>query len=179
MTTSPAKIKVTRFFFDRKRVTNAVDREKRSILSKSGAAVRVNAKRSMEQSAKAGRRPESSLPEDLRQRRKLANKIRKKQGRPRLKPLQRSSRPGQAPAASRSSPLNRLVFFSFDRSTQSVIVGPVGFKGSRVPEILEEGGKTRIGKRRVTIAPRPYMGPALRKEVENMPRRWRNSVRGG
>jgi len=178
MATPLVTMRVKALFFDSERVKRAVDPARRRALSKSGAEVRKMAKRAMEQSAKAGRISERELPEDLRRRRRIANRIRKREGRPRLKPLNKPSRPGQAPAARRSSPLNKLTLFAFDPRTESVVVGPVGFAGSKAPEVLEEGGRTRIGDRRVRIAPRPYMGPALKQEIPNMPRRWRNSVRG-
>ena len=187
-------IKVTQLFFDRPRVTRAVDRAKRQALSKSGAAIRVNAKRAMEASARVGRIAESSLPKDLRERRMRVNKIRSKKGQRRLRPLRKSSRPGEAPAAPRSSPLNKLTFFSYDPRSDSVVVGPVGFRNSTAPNTLEFGGRATVTRRRrrprndgkrviesrrVRIEARPYMGPALKKELPGIPRAWSNSVRGG
>lgn len=170
-------------FFDSKRVTNKVDKATRDALSKIGGEIRISAKRSMEQSARAARIGEKELDPERRRKRKLANKIRKSQGKPRLKPVRRSSRPGQAPVASRSSPLNRLTFFSLDENKTGVLIGPVGFSGSNAPLTLEEGGTARIGEgteraRTVTIDQRPYMVPARKEAEPNMPRKWRNSVRG-
>jgi hypothetical protein len=53
--------------------------------------------------------------------------------------------------------------------------------------VLEFGGRTTVVRRRagmrtkqaVRIAARPYMRPALEKEASNLPKVWRNSVRGG
>ena len=53
--------------------------------------------------------------------------------------------------------------------------------------VLEFGGRTAVVRRRggkrtkqaVRIAARPYMRPALEKEAPNLPKVWRNSVRGG
>jgi len=67
------------------------------------------------------------------------------------------------------------------------VVGPVGFRRSSAPNVLEFGGRTTIVRRRrgkresraVTIKARPYMGPALEKEAPNLPKVWKNSVRGG
>ena len=57
---------------------------------------------------------------------------------------------------------------------------------SNAPKILEFGGTTvatrrikgRRVRRRARIEARPYMGPALKKELPKLPRLWRNSVRG-
>lgn len=78
-----------------------------------------------------------------------------------------------------------MIYFGYDRQSDSVIVGPVGFKGSNVPRVLEYGGKTVITRRVrgklvrkvVQIAPRPYMRPALDANRQLIPRVWRNTVR--
>jgi hypothetical protein len=176
---------IKQVFFDKPKVVRAVDRAKRQSLSKAGAEIRKTAKRSMEASKKSGLLKESELPEALRKRRKTANRIRREKGQPRLKRLHISSSPGHPPAAGRSSPLNKRLFFGYDRSTGSVVVGPVGFRNSKVPRVLEYGGTTVITRRvkgklvrkRVRIAPRPYMWPAFEKNKDLLPRVWQNSVR--
>ena len=99
--------------------------------------------------------------------------------------MRRVSRPGEPPAAPRGSPLNDLLVFVYDRSSDSVLVGPVGFRGSRAPSVLEFGGRvivlTRSGnvRRRVPadIRPRPYMRPALSRSLAKIPRQFRDQVR--
>ena len=101
-----------------------------------------------------------------------------------------SSRPGEPPS-SHTGLLRRFILFGYDRQRDSVVVGPVGFRRSRAPNVLEFGGRAivesgrtrRSGrmrkKRTVRIAARPYMRPALEKERSNLPAVWRNSVKGG
>jgi len=102
-----------------------------------------------------------------------------------IRKRKRVSRPGQPPT-SHTGLLRRFIFFGYDRRTESVVVGPVGFRRSRVPNVLEIGGPTVVQSRRrgrgqkkrtVRIAARPYMRPALEKERSNLPTVWRNSVR--
>ena len=93
-----------------------------------------------------------------------------------------SSQPGQPPFSHEGS-LRKFIYFGYDRASDSVVVGPVGFKNSTAPAVLEHGGATvvvRRGKRApVKIAARPYMWPALEKERPQLPLLWRNSVRRG
>lgn len=101
-----------------------------------------------------------------------------------------TSRPGQPPYAHEGS-LRRMILFGYEPSRETVVVGPVGFRSSDAPNVLEFGGRTtvvrrrrssrrgqRVIKTRVRIAARPYMVPALDKERPNLPALWRNSVRG-
>ena len=107
-----------------------------------------------------------------------------------IRKRKRSSRPGEPPS-SHTGLLRRFILFGYDRQRDSVVVGPLGFKRSRAPNVLEFGGRTvvesgrarRSGRKRkkrtVRIAARPYMRPALEKERSNLPVVWRNSVKGG
>lgn len=99
----------------------------------------------------------------------------------------KNSAPPGAPPHSHEGSLRRLILFGYDKSADSVIVGPVGFKRSTAPSVLEHGGDTVVLRRRggrltsqkVKIAPRPYMAPALEKERPHLPPLWRNSIRKG
>lgn len=102
-----------------------------------------------------------------------------------IRKRKRSSPPGQPPS-SHTGLLRRFILFGYDRRSDSVVVGPVGFRRSRAPNVLEFGGRTTVesrrqgrrrNKRTVRIAARPYMRPALEKERSNLPKVWRNSVR--
>ncbi|MCC5786883.1 MAG: hypothetical protein JJU33_09300 [Phycisphaerales bacterium] len=99
-----------------------------------------------------------------------------------------TSRPGQPPHAHEGS-LRRMILFGYEPTRESVVVGPVGFRSSTAPNVLEFGGRTtvvrrrrsarrgqRVIKTRVRIAPRPYMAPALEKERPKLPALWRDSV---
>lgn len=95
-----------------------------------------------------------------------------------IRKRKRSSLAGQPPS-SHSGELKGGIFFSFDQRTDSVVVGPVPFSGSNVPEVLERGGRPRvrvtkpggrISPKRITyVKPRPYMVPALTKTSARIP----------
>jgi hypothetical protein len=97
-----------------------------------------------------------------------------------------SAPPGQPPHVHKGT-LRRLIFFGYDRSSDSVVVGPVGFRASTAPNLLEFGGKATLVRRRrgkvvrdrATYESRPFMGPALEKERPRLPQLWAGSVRGG
>lgn len=75
-----------------------------------------------------------------------------------------SAAPGSPPHSHEGS-LRRLILFGYDKASDSMVVGPVGFEKSIAPSALEYGGRTTVtGKRRgrpdtrvVKIAARPYM----------------------
>jgi hypothetical protein len=140
-------------FFDSKEVVSATDKAARSVLSKIGAFIRREAKSSIKP---GGRKHKTSLPGE--------------------------------PPRSQTGLLKRFIFFGYDTSTQSVVVGPAklgGVKGKDAPHTLEYGGKAAIShqlsafsnKKSVTIAPRPYMNPALNKNLPKLPAMWANSIK--
>jgi hypothetical protein len=95
----------------------------------------------------------------------------------------KSAEPGEPPKAHRGNPLLRkLLFFSYDASSRSVVIGPLKFKTGIVPRVMEEGGRItqRINgvTKTMTYAPHPYMGPALAKERPQLANRWKDSIRG-
>jgi len=102
----------------------------------------------------------------------------------------KGSAPAGKPPHSHEGSLRRLILFGYDKAADSVVVGPVGFKKSVAPNVLEYGGDTvvlrRVGGRggkltsqKVKIAARPYMAPALEQERPKLPLLWRNSIRKG
>ncbi len=138
-----------RMFFDSKTVRRKTDKATRRVLSRFGAFVRQTAKRS------------------IRKRKK-------------------TSEPGKPPS-SHTGLLKKFIFFGFDVVRRSVVIGPVRLtqKGrSEAPAVLEYGGvvtmtaRRREGKkRRAHIRPRPFMGPAMKKEKPQLPGLWRDSVK--
>jgi hypothetical protein len=163
-------------FFDRLSVVHATDRATRNVFSKFGAYVRRDARKSIRSGKK-------------------------------------TSKPGMPPR-NRTGTLKRFLYFSFDKTRKSVVIGPaktnqVFFSGDgkpvkgTVPSVLEYGGKISIlevqrsnglwwradlrSRRRladkptrmrtVTVAARPFMGPAFAKNLETLPDLWRNAVR--
>ena len=141
-------MRIKDMFFDRPKVMNAVDRANRQSLSKAGAFVRQAARTS----------------------------IRKRKG----------TSPAGSPPYSHEGSLRKWILFGYDAANESVVVGPVGFRKSEAPNVLEFGGTTTIYRRkgsrlipkRVKIAARSFMAPALEKERPKLPALWRNSVRG-
>lgn len=138
-------------FFDKQKILSAADKAAQKVLSKFGAFVRTTAKQS----------------------------IRTKKG---------YSKPGQPPH-SKTGLLKRFIFFGYDKSQASVVVGPALLSGKnkgQAPSVLEYGGYTKPSNvinyrrkrklNRVKIEARPYMNPALNKELPKLPDMWRNSV---
>lgn len=136
-----------RGFFDQEKVLRAVDRATARVLSRFGAFVRTRARSS----------------------------IRKRK---------RVSAPGRPPS-SHTGLLKRFILFGYDAVRRSVVIGPTllhkrsPYGATSVPELIECGGTVPAGPRgrSADYAPRPFMGPAYREELEKMPPLWRNSVR--
>jgi len=136
-----------RSFFDRETVTRAVDLATRRVLSKFGAFVRTTARSS------------------LRRRKRV-------------------SEPGQPPS-SHTGLVKRFLFFGYEAVRKSVIVGPAKLNKPepRVLEHLEHGGRVRRRNARTrklethVYRARPFMGPALKKELPKLPAMWRNSIK--
>lgn len=99
-----------------------------------------------------------------------------------MKVRKEASEPGKAPSA-HTRKLKDLTYFSFDPVTRSVVVGPVKFRKGTAPRDLEQGGITTIKThgvmRRVTIEPRPYMGPGLAAEQKagTIPESFKDSIK--
>lgn len=147
----PTRISMKKAFFDRKAVIDALDDAKLKALSKAGAFVRTRSRSS----------------------------IRKRKG---------SSIPGRPPS-SHTGLLKNNIFFAYDSARNSVIIGPAKLnKPTTAPEVLEHGGTTTVtrlrhrnGKltrqsTRVRVEARPFMLPALQKEMPNFPSLWANTI---
>jgi hypothetical protein len=92
------------------------------------------------------------------------------------------SAPG-APPSSHIGLLKKFIYFGYEPSNRSVVIGPVRLSQNgrgEAPELLEHGGTTtlqRRGKRvRANIRKRPFMGPAFAKEQPKLPAMWRDSI---
>jgi hypothetical protein len=151
-------------FFDRAAVTSQIDPASRRVLSKFGAYVRRSARSSIRQVKK---KPPAAPAADGKKRR----------GRPAVT----TSAPGKPPL-SHTGLLRDNIFFFFDRSRRSVVIGPIRLnKPGIAPESLEYGGdvpvfvkKKQVGT--VKIAARPFMGPAFRANEPKLPEMWRNAI---
>jgi hypothetical protein len=108
-----------------------------------------------------------------------------------LRRRKRSSPPGEPPSVHSRDRVATLknIWFVFDPGARSVVVGPLKLSGSRleggdratVPALHELGGSAFVGKRqrrrRARYAPRPFMGPAMERELPKFEGLWANSVR--
>ena len=93
------------------------------------------------------------------------------------------SDPGQPPS-SHTGRLKGLVLFAYSPTTETVVVGPRRTGDSNQAGETLEHGKTvtrheRRRRRRMRYRARPFMGPALEKEIAagSFPKLWANSVR--
>jgi hypothetical protein len=100
------------------------------------------------------------------------------------------SEPGQPPKTW-SGQLKNLLFFGYDLSTDSVVVGPEKFGDGKAPAVHEYGGTLVVSARyarrkrsnsqakvRVKYKPRPTMGPALQKGLDHniIPEAFRDTI---
>ena len=95
-----------------------------------------------------------------------------------IRSRKKTSAPGQPPS-SHVGTLKRLIFFGYDASAKSVVVGPVlGGNSPEAPRVLEEGGpeKLRSGKTGHYRA-RPYMRPAFEAELAKVGGNFKNLIR--
>jgi len=80
---------------------------------------------------------------------------------------EKASAPGKPPNTHDNPLIKKLLYWDYDDSTGSVVVGPVarrGRSGQTVPELMEYGGTVqRPGQKVRTYPPRPYMQPAFEK----------------
>ena len=139
---------VVKTFFDKPAILKKMDAARRRSLSKAGAFVRADARASIRKSKKI-------------------------------------SQPGRPPR-SHVGLLKKFLFFGYDPAAKSVVVGPARLtKVGAAPQALEHGGTTQImtgrkgrrKKRTITIRPRPFMAPALAKNIKKIPAAFLNSIR--
>jgi hypothetical protein len=100
-----------------------------------------------------------------------------------IRKRRRTSAPGQPPS-SHTGLLRRFIFFGYDPSARSVIIGPAQLTGQGrgdAPSLLEYGGTftgEQRGRRKTRrYRARPFMGPAFEKEQPKLPGMWQDSIR--
>lgn len=172
-----AGIRVKALFFDRKAVLDSLSKAEKRVLPKFGAFVR-RAARSSIKAPRQKRVAELSAAE--RKSWRISTAIAKRKGRrpPRRPPA--ASRPGEPPR-NQTGKLKNLLFFSWDSSSRSVVIGPEAFTPNKA-DVLEYGGITAWtgrpdGGKTIRVAPRPFMGPALAKEQPKLPAMWRDAMK--
>ncbi len=150
-------MRIKKMFFDSKPVMKALNTAARKVLSKFGAFIRTSARSS-------------------------------------IRPAKGPSKPGSPPHGHGAQLLKKFIYFGFDTSTRSVVIGPERLGGEdkgEAPSVLEHGGRAVMkgyplsatdrrkyprGKK-IIIQKRPYMNPALEKNIDLLPPMWRNSVK--
>ncbi len=160
--------KTKTLFFDRAFVIERIDAATRASLARGGAILMRSARKSIKDGVVLARG-------------------RVKEGEQRKVIDRRTSKPGEPPF-SQTGLLRDNILFAFDPANRSVVVGPARLgRSTGAPETLEFGGTTVVDRRRkgrggrrekatVRIAARPYMGPALAREVSKLPEQLRNSI---
>lgn len=161
-------------FFDRAAVMNAVDQAARKALSKFGSFVRTTASRSIR---KARMKTLAEMTPEERKRYKIRLAIAKRKGLPLPKRPLASSKPGEPPR-SITGVLKNLLFFGYEPSRQSVVIGPAisSRSGGEAPPLLEYGGTANRRNRTVTYKKRPFMQPAFEKERPKLSRMFRDQL---
>jgi len=184
----PPKIRVAiRNFFDKDAVIARLPPATRKAMSKAGAYIKSDAIRAISRYGKEKKKvsvvDESGQPILVRGKRKTIQ----------LK-MKASSKPGEPPR-SQTGQLKKFLYSSYDQGTNSVVVGPAAInKSSNAPRVLEHGGSTTMmlrykqvdddtvmqlskpKKAKVKIEKRPYMGPALERNMSVVAEVWKNVI---
>jgi hypothetical protein len=180
-------LKRERMFFDRMAVIRAMEEKKLRALAVAGGFIRTTAQRSMRWGFRRSQRAKEAFGTKAQQERAREIRVQKRS----------PSEPGKPPKAW-SGELRELLFFGWDEQSQSMLVGPEGFKNSIAPNVHEFGGvikvpakytRSRLGggrssreerNRKIPIRypARPYMGPALNIAIERdkIPEAFKDSV---
>ena len=172
-TTSKRGIEVVKGFFFRaeyERLLKATEAARYRELSRCGAYIRTTAMRSMriKKGASGAGKPPNAHPSAASIAKKKAKKTK-----------------------ITDAYLREMLYFGYDPKTKTVVVGPFGFKKSPVPHLHEFGGSLSVRERRVPFGnggfrtvpggikdypPRPYMRPALAKELPKFAHLFRGSI---
>ena len=157
--------KMKSFFFDREPVISAMDGATLKVFSKAGAFIMRDAQRSQKPKKPGVHSPAGQPPySHVEWQRRRDNRQRKKEGRP----------PIQSGSGFRGL---RQIFFVYEPQRRSVIVGPISNTGGVVTRLMEFGGTSRSSRGQTsTYPPRPFMGPAMDKNLSKLPAMWRDSI---
>lgn len=157
-------------FFDRQKVTDPAEKAKLRNLSRFGSYVMTSARQSIKD------KPGSSAPGTPPH----AHTV--------FKTAQAGLTKGGKPKAPKKFyPFKASILFGYDKANNTTVVGPQFRSGSRrnptVPHLLEFGGSAPIQSRGKRVSarfrPRPFMGPALDKNLPKFAGLFRASISGG
>ncbi len=163
------KMRIKGLFFDSPKVMRAVDAATRRALSKAGAFIMTRARQSIKKAPYITKKKRGQARTDFRQKTSISGK----------------------PPYSRTGILKRTIFFGYEPAGKTVVIGPVKYGKGEAPNLLEFGGsvtrtvpppafmkgKGKSRRVRMKYKPRPFMGPAMVKELPNLPKRWAGSMR--
>lgn len=178
---SNLKIKATfKEFFDRKKVTDQLDKATERALGKAGKFVRQEAKRIIKPAQRATQKTLGQLTDKQRQRYEIAVAEAKEKGEPKPKlPRIKQHAAAGKPPISQTGLLKDHIYYSFDSAARAVVIGPAKLNSSEANlKSLEEGGDTIASyrRRRVTLKPHPFMGPALKKQAPTIANLFKDSI---
>lgn len=166
MLTVNAKIK--EFFFDRLKVTAAVDKDRLRFLRNAGGFARKTARNSMKRKGKARKAPKNASSKAYA---KWEEEIRK----------QPASPPGSPPFVHSDDPTRTLknILFAYNTIGRSVIVGPVGLGKSNAPALQEYGGSVTVREKLASFTDEEIIdGPAGRDSRGKFTKAPRRIVKG-
>ena len=157
-------------FFDKQRITNPAEKAKLRNLSKFGAFVMRSARQSIKD------RPGASAPGTPPHAHTVYETAQSG-----------TTKSGKPKKPKKFYPFRASILFGYDKANDTTIVGPQFRAGSRrsptVPQSLEFGGTASIQSRGKRVSarfrPRPFMGPALAKELPKFVGLFRASNSGG
>lgn len=101
-----------------------------------------------------------------------------------IRKRKKSSKPGASPT-NQTGLLKKFIFFVYDKTLGSVLVGPAKLNTSKhqnTLEVIEAGGKVIVEKDRepmeVDYAARPFMAPAFQSNKNrHMPGMWKDAIK--
>lgn len=165
-------------FFDPNELLNATARASKGKLSIAGRNVRTTARRSMR---KPRQKRLGDLTKEERRQWRIAVSMWERGGKQGPRPRRPSmpSKPGTPPRVKRGD-LKKHLYYIFDKSTKSVVIGPAKYSpATGAPKTLEFGGRSQVsnGRGMAKVAKRPYMRPALKKEKPKLAALWRGAIK--
>jgi hypothetical protein len=86
------------------------------------------------------------------------------------------SKAGDPPFA-HAGQVRDLLFYAYDQTQRSVVIGPVPFKAGQAPHLLEYGGTIKRGRKTYHYQARPFMRPAFAAEYPRLKDKWKDSIR--
>ena len=171
------KLEVKKLKFRRKQMQQKVSKAQSRVLNRGGFLVRKEARKSMRKGPKKGHGRFGGNTTISRG--KNRGKIRFRKG--------RYSRPGTPPFYRSSPPNLRTIFYAFDPSHDSVLIGPVKLRSKTrqsrtVANIHEFGGRVArrdrlFGRRAFQYRKRSFMQPAGMKAIAGVRKELKGSVR--